>query len=90
MSHLRSLFGFGQLLVAGKEEGTESEESTYKTMSSAPWPIITFCVRSITPGSTVIEDGNEESPPTKTSPLAHSSHSIFGALIASWTSVRLK
>lgn len=65
--------------------------SAYKTISRAPWPMITFCVRSITPGRTVIEDGNEESPPpTKTSPLAHSSHSTLGALIASCTSVRLK
>lgn len=60
-------------------------------MSKAPWPTITFCVRSITPGKTVTEEGSEESSPlTNTFPLAHSSHTIFGALMASWTSVRLK
>lgn len=65
------------------ERSIENKASTYKTISKAPWPMITFCVRSITPGRTVSEEGNEESPPTKTSPLAHSSHSILGALMAS-------
>lgn len=53
--------------------------------------MMTFCVRSITPGRTVTAEGSEvSSPSTKTLMLEHSVHSMSGAWIASLTSVLSK
>lgn len=63
----------------------------YRIMSKAPWPMMTFCVRSMTPGRTVTAEGREVSSlSTKTDTLVHSLHSISGALMARLTSSRSK
>lgn len=59
-------------------------------MSNAPWPMMTFCVRSMTPGRTVMAEGSEASPLGNTFTSEHSYQSISGALMAFLTSSRSK